>query len=142
MYLIVNTWPAPHLFLYLPYYIRSNLRCICNNMLKYNFCNHVAHLKLLITYFCKTAITTSKFNSIEMAFIIPAWKMWFPLNHVQCKNKLFWKEIKITTTTTLYSTLNIFYCQATIQTIDQTQVINWWGLLYHTLKDLLMWSDI
>ena len=56
------------------------------------------------------------------------------------KKKKIWKEIKITTIS--YSTLNIFYCQATIQTMDQTQVINWWGLLYHTLKDLLMWSDI
>ena len=29
----------------------------------------------------------------------------------------------------IFFTLNIFYCQAIVQTLDQTQVINLWGLL-------------
>ena len=38
---------------------------------------------------------------------------------------------------THYFTLNIFYCQAVIQTMDQTQVINLRGLLRYIVKPVL-----
>ena len=110
------------IFINLPYYIRSNLRCICNNMLKYNFLQPYSSFETA-NYILLLRLISLLLNLIQLKWHSSFLQEKCDSPYITSNAKtFFFKDIKITTIS--YSTLNIFYCQATIQTMDQTQVIN------------------